>query len=1075
VPPSAEEVEEIEKHYSAQATINTAALDMEKGVVAGRVKNTIIETFKNPRNIGAAALGLVGLWMLVSTFDKPSDGEQTWFKRILGLVGLGAGVSLVVSGMSKDAVSPVDAAESALGGGARLDDIFSSEEMKAVRKEFQARAQSETNDTDATDDFIRMANTDMELAYSVYREALGSHSRELDLTALEGNGLSGKEYSDATAKSSKVALDVFFGKICYEYALKRGDIQATADKTKREQLGSEWALKNFRGHKLGTAFVAMEMVGGELVTATPYGAESLRDPNLIELTRKAPGLRDYLRPSNAPGVYLLKGYPVKYTHRQDGDDVFTDARGGGIAFLEIKGSYGADAITEATQKNIAAAEAAALAMYRGIGSAPTGTLKYKPDGTYALDPAMARPTLAGLPNYKKGETIPVLFFYDAAAGKAHFGTSVSKPAASITELGDAYKERLLTAYTQENTAHVLFGLTSGLKVIMPEVNSGATTEVKFQYGDGHTGKAVYENDALKTLKVDAAADAGLEQAWTEHSHKQVTDFFRKKEVQEAILLATGKFTPNTIGGWYDTLGELFKDGIQWLKDDSIAARFHSEQEKMVIRDIQTMLDTFTGMEVEYVKALFRPVIAPATAWAGEEYTSGQFGIKEKDFFTTKLGVIKGEMTKTVVAAPEADYELKGNESMKIVNTEGKKALEGALAPLRYEDPATKSSRLQAAITAGTNFVTGAGSSTRDEFYKGIFKKFNDQLVLAVNALPSPVLRSSVDKEIERVRKLAETEAITYWGMRDKAAEEKLMLAPLAGTPHEADWKAPTEKVASYISNNIKWEQYGVFPNPENLGIIMGLWYEKIKTGTLAPSAVPGATPDTYADYFMWEVWVRMGGVRDWSTDRIYSETISANSDTQFRENITKLRTLPDYNTWATASHLQMPPVAPGMEAAIDKYRPLAKAHMYEWFKGQNDLPVWRYLDRIGPDMYEWNNVYETSFTRRLEDILLSATDPAVLQKDLEDFKKFVAFEQRAIYEPLIAAGQGPESIFTGFREPWSLFVEEKIIKNFMKDYFYPAPPKTRDFDGYKKYVKANVYDVLNTHFTMPNFPGLPYV
>lgn len=400
---------------------------------------------------------------------------------------------------------------------------------------------------------------------------------------------------------------------------------------------------------------------------------------------------------------------------------------------------------------------------------------------------------------------------------------------------------------------------------------------------------------------------------------------------------------------------------------------------------------------------------------------------------------------------------------------GQSRIENALAPLRNEKPTPSSSFSWTVVNGAYNFVMG--DAGRNEYTDRKVSDYMEELATNVRGLavpPAKVTRDQLEGEIVKMEYKAMGEAVAYWGTTDEAATEKMMVAPnVIGT----GWEKSTRMVASYLSKNLKWEQYGILPNPENMAAVMSAWYEKMGDPSVAPKTPEQA--DQYAKYFIWEVWVCFGGNKDYSLDRLYNETIESVSDSQFDAEVTGFKSnLKDYAAWSTAAALEIRPPVPGMESDLERYKIDVKKQMEEWFAQQNDIQVWSRVYRWGPMMFRWPEVYKESFDRRLADILVRSSDVNVLQKDLKEYKNFVIAEQYMVYEPLIMAGITPETDQIGVTIPWSVYVEEYITKDYKLKYFDATP---RDLNGYIAYIKRNMADVLDTGYNPPDIWGIPFI
>lgn len=1055
----------IQPIYDGIAKLNEAARDLEKGVVVGRTAEAAKDILHNPASLGKVAVGLLGAWALFSTFDAPSDGKKTWFKRILGGLGLAIGASAFIDKETFSNLSPKDWIEKQTGH--RMDEIFSTGAMDQVRHFFDGMP---TTDTDAVDDMIRVCDAPIENFADMFRAALSSQSHEVETARLLNNGLSEKEFKYADKGSLYTCAKWFFMQ-CYQTALGKGECPPAATEEAQCTAGMDWAKKNFKGNKVGTCLVSMEvakMPGAALATETiRFGEGRVTNVHLAALEEKDPAFGRVLEPTSEPNVYLINGYPVRYNYTDSGDHVFTDVVGS-VEFVKVDAALTGDALQSTLLRISTEAEKVARPLYAAAAGVLPNQVKYNNKGDWELDPPTTRAVHAGLPPHIIGPTdnVPLILYMDVADKRVKMALDMN--ADGVPELRDRpYTTRAEVAEEfEKGKLHERIALDTSRTLLVPfTVESysdvGVATEIIVNYGGNTKGKVVYKNDTIESYKL--GVEANLEKAWSTQANQKVAEFLGKPQVQAALLRATTKYTgynQSLFAGMMDKFIGIVKSGYDWTTSDSITARFNSEWEKQVVRDMTKFInDPVNGMAARYVNDVFKTFNSNA-----------DFQHEEDVFFNTELTDLEGSgiVMKTVTPLKTPDIPLTGNELPEML-ADARDELEVALDPLRYEKSSTSGAMTWRLVNGAWNFVTQ--DTGRSKLFNDRVDVYMAELAAACNPVPpaAALTREQVKTQIETVVRKAQLEASGYWGLNDRDATKKLMLVPLGPNP-APEWKKSTEVVADYLANHFKWESYGVFPNPENLGAVMAVWYERMGDPSVAAKSPQEA--EQYAKYFLWEVWVSFGGNKDYSLDKLYDgNEIDSVSDTQFQARIPEFRAnTKDYAAWSAAAHLELRPPVPGMEDGLEQYKPAIKKQMEDWFAQQNDLKVWSRIYRWGPMMERWPEVYKTSFDRRLNDILQRSTDVNVLRQDLEDYKKFVSEEQHIIYEPLIMSGIVPERDHTGINMPWSVFVEKEITKDFTK--YYNATP--RDFNGYVGYIKKNMADVQDVGYNVPNIWGIAF-
>lgn len=1059
--------DQIQPYFDVEFSLKEASEEREKGVVIGRTTDTIKEIVKNPAKLGGAALGLFGAWLLWSAVGStPSDGAKKWIKGILGVAGIGVGLGVATGAFSRKNVGLGDALETMTG--LRADEAFSSPEMDKVRRFFESMP---TSDTDAVDDFIRIVDAPIENVADMFDAAVRSGERTVDSSRLLGNGLSSKESPFIDEGSLYTANEWFFMEV-YKRGLAEGQIPVSNDKKSQLTAAVAYARTRFKGHKMGTCLAAMEILRlnapGE---AAPVNVDaSIKDPNLAALARENPAFKRVLRHTSRPNVFLLNGYPVRYHFTDTGDHVFEDVIDGTYKFVLVDAALRGDSLEYTLARISKEAERRARVLLEVDYPAYKNRFKYRADsadGYWELDPKEARITHAGLPNYAKDKAVEMVFLYDAETGKARPGLDSDQDGKVDPLYGDRN-----TPYTKVDAdkvkedfekpllhARVTADINRTLLVqftVTNFENVDTETKVYIQYGTAK-GEVIYENDKIKSYTL--GSDAALEAAWTAAANVKQKDFLGDERVQAALLRATTAYTgynPGLMAGLVDKFLGLTKDGWDWLKSDSVTNEFESVWEEQVMRKMTDLIyDPVNGFSKLYVDSIFRT----------HKANGKPFQDTEDAFMNARIDDLEGSGVLMAKLEPEKtpDMALTLEALTREINEKGRSRIEIALAPLRNQTPTASSSVSWTVVNGVYNFVMN--DAPRTAYFDQKVSEYMQELTANLTDLATPVTRDQLEAEIVKMEKKAMKEAVEYWGTTDAVALEKMMISPnVKGTL----WEEPSKMLANYLANNFKWEKYGILPKPENMMIIMKTWYEKI--GDPRAIGLTDESVKSYAEYFISEVWICFGGNKDYSLANFYTDKIGSVSDSQFAAKRTGFEAnLKNYGVWEKPANLELRPPVLGMEDSLDQAKPIFEKEMREWFEKQNDISCWERMSEWKLAMVPWREVYKASFDRRLADILSKSTDVGVLQTDLAEYKKFLIIEQKWIYEPLIMNGTEPKTDYIGTVLPSSVYVETHIIKEWRK--YFDAKP--RDLDGYKKAIKANMADILDSEYPLPDPWGIP--
>ncbi|MFA6024749.1 MAG: hypothetical protein WC777_06170 [Candidatus Gracilibacteria bacterium] len=1038
-------------------TLRDAAEDMGAGVIAKPTVDAIKDLSKNPRNMLGAAAGVAGLAALLYFFvGKPQEGAQKWIVGILGGLGVAAGGLTAWDALKRNGVGGMDQLEDLTG--INTDQLFSTEAMDRVREMFKKWTPSE--DTDQVDNFILSVDSKVRTIVPLFKAGLRG-ARSIDPTALLGNGLSTREEKMVEDKPLFEGYRSYFIHL-YNKALAKGKISPTKGEDAQADAGADYFLSKYPDNLVMTGVLGE---GDEMMS--PAGAGSVgemtassseRLPAGLSSLKSMTGFGEYIKDSSVSGVVLIKGYPYKYDRRDNGDHVFTDYIKGGQTLIE--GALTGDGLQSVLDPFITELDARILRALPGaVGG---GDKKYNELGYWEQAVPESITAHKGLPNFLQEPTdpkVPVIFYVDLDSKSFKIGLDADRDGKpdnglSFATLDDAKQEHEKVVFktrVTDDISSTLFGVDFEVEDIDDSV-AGATLVV-IRYGTGR-GSVLYSNDAVKNFQL--GPDATLEAAWTTRADERVKDFLGRPQVQEALLRVTGAYTGrdhSVVSGLMNRIEEGLKSGLNWLKNDKLENQFENEWEKAVIRKMTVLInDPVNGLGARYVNEMFR----------NNKYSNDAFQGKEDAFFDTERESLEhgGVVEATVEPLEAPDSVITAEEAMAMVNSEGprggKYRLSQALAPLQDQDPAAMASRFQSALQGISNTFTR--DSVRDTLYKEKLAEKMGALRTVVGGFGLKPNRKQVEEAIANAALAAQNDAIRYYGLTDEVATQKMMLESLeAGPFYASQWKEASELVASYITQNMKWEKYAFLPNPENMAAVWNLWKAGINDAK-NPAMDPIRDPKDYATYFIWNLQVHMGGKQDYSPDRFYGQVQSV-SDTSYNGAISGLKSnLESYDVWRTSPKRK--PRTPDMLSALDLYREKeAPRAFWEWYDSSAEVGALLKLDHI------WPRIFKQTVDARFAQILTNpnGVDEAYIHEEIEDFKKFVLNESKMIFELFISDRVEAERKGHDVR---------KHILNKFPEYFYPK--HHRNLPAYLELIRQEMQEIMiNVHGGLPE-GGVPY-
>jgi len=474
------------------------------------------------------------------------------------------------------------------------------------------------------------------------------------------------------------------------------------------------------------------------------------------------------------------------------------------------------------------------------------------------------------------------------------------------------------------------------------------------------------------------------------------------------------------------------------------------------------------MPDDYINSVFKRTIVSATSSSAPTVTSSysyspdstDFAGREKSFFDSQLATIDTQTKAPVQKSYEGpDFVYQNWEEVQPALNDKISELRGMLQVLEYENPTDSLSWMKTALLAPWNAIVKRDATRMKladtkidgyvkEFSESVWQKWNN-VDAAGEALAGgtaeTMTKSNLDALAKTIMLKAHAETAGYLGADDKTAIREMTLDPLRGA-NFANWKDATELVSQYLTGNVKWEAYAMLPKPENMVLVMQLWYKNIKD---SEGKLPAASPESakkYAEYFIWNVYTTFGSNQDWSLDRLYNNgtgmnSISSASDSDVTASLAgfEANTL-DYATYFGNNE----PAVPTLKgASLEGYCNDRREKFMKWFNKHADCGALAKLDSTWPEIYQLN------VERRLDGILALAKGQGKSTADVyalvQRLQLFVLAERWNLFELFISHGVEPRHRGD--------FVELNILNNFNK--FFGGtnmPDKYAEMDPLQAYI-----------------------
>ncbi len=1008
--------DELSKIYTAQEQLERASIE---GYALNKIGKIAKEVSKNPMSLGLLAAG-VALLGYVGYKGYKAMGD-TGKNVLLGILGGGAGLfglNMMMDKAKGNNVSPLDWLESKLG--IHLDEPFTGHKLDEVRQLIAQNIPSE--DGDAVDDFIRIMDASTETVADTFEKALRSGKKEMDSRAFLGKGLKFSEFREVDDGSLYTASEWFFMECGEKYRVEN---KKPAYSDKKEQLinGLSYARKNYKGHKLGTALVSMEVekklteehqkstkqIEQKGHPSVSREKDPITDTNLMKLCAAEPALTEALVSTKHANEYLLKGLPVRFTPRQDGVYEFEDRTGGSSITVSGEGVDLQSSVRALVGEAELRAKTALIAL-----KADETLLSYNDNGYWEYQPGLKANAHAGLPTYTKKE-IPLRFVVENNKFLVGLDLAPQKDGAekiypSILEAKNGYdKEQGLPDVVKANLDHLLLDLPFTVEDIKDGTNESTLT---IRYGSNHKGTLIFKNDTIGTGGIKLEEDAALEATWKKAAQEKTNTFFSDSDYQDWIIQAIGPqpelrwtSTKPDIPFTGDLLGmasKSFSDALDSITDSDIEERFKESKQAHVVKGLR---DLRKRMETGYVTGLYKK------------------NLTKEEFLATEQTVTEGYETE-LNALLEGFDPILTDEDLLTKKTEADDAIEEALDPM---DKWSLDTAQRALYTDALAHWQQAAANAIDALGHG----------------PNPK-NSAVNAAISNVVNEASKEATAHRGSTPEASKEAFVKEMLTGK-NAAEWEAPLEKVYGHLSS-YKWEQLAILPKNNNLIEVLKVFVQKINAGDDLPDTTN--TPEEYADYFISEVYILFGGHEDVSLDKLYSG-INSIADSDFQSKKAALVSIKSYEEWK--KHPEKRSATPDLNR---EYRDSQEKDMIldGFMKDFDDKLAILEANPTNNLFWDhnWPEYWKGSVERRARWILAqNADDPAYTPSrytaDLKTFRQFVTLE-RNFTELLIQHRIEPKhkgfefenmAMDEAFKEAWpsSDFkgyyeaLQKKIVKN----------------------------------------------
>lgn len=982
------------------------ALDQEmrnslEGTALYKVKNLATEFIKKPEALVAGAVALFGLWMIK---DKlPMDKIKT----ALGVTAVG--------GASIYALDFILEYATGKGLGDRLNihpnKLVTGKVLEQYRSDLFAGMPE--NLQASTDDMVKLMDTNMSDVDDAFEIAQRTQKTEIDADRFLGRGTVSK--SDINGKELKEGLDWCYLE-CADIAMKEPGGRKASDRADKLSIGLEWSKNNLKDYDFKAALVKIQReklarkgTTADVATAgvaskeAPLSTESnnkqellIRDPHLRELKNQDPAFNAVLK--QLPGGEVsINGCPYTY--------FFTD--GGAHRFASVLNPENPIVIPDADDRGGRSRLLAALTKeseeavqneFKKFNSDPNLTLRALPSGEWEVYPSLERMSHQGLAHSARETKVPFRFYTDGKGMIASYeGASDAVRFTSLAEVQKDFElKKALPDLVKQDVGHLLLGMDFTVENVV-ENEADKSTTLTLRYDSGHEGTLIYKNDTLQSSTLAESAD--LAQRWDLQAHKDTVALFSRSTIQDRIIHATGvnpdiyvrwnNITTNGLvpsepriefeGGLFGTLGKTLDELVSSVVDsnditgDTLAAREKAETEAKVKQGLDALA---TKMRTELTDLY-------------------KLGLTKKDF---------EERRKTLMANYEKD----------VIRIVGEKA-EVSLAPVDLAKMKSDSGdQIKKALEPMSHPLSIGGDQSSNYADRLIY--WQHKTVTEIESLASRVAatgRQPYKSEVEAIIRdnyaQASRDADAHRGLDTDQSGEILRTEKLTGA-HKDEWKAPTEKVYSYVKERFNWKTAQVDK-------LMDIYYSKIENGGATP--LSGATADQYADFFISSVYTLMG-TKEKNLARV-GQVILDDFDTK----LPVLQSIKTFDEWSP--HPETLPKPPELKDSKELYREHAKEEFTKWFDKNMDFSTWTGLEG------HWPDVFRESVNKRFDRIVMDdSLSSEQLREKVKRFTQFVTVES-ALYKICIDGTYYHWYDIATFRKSWAdpIEVRDRVIeKNF---------------------------------------------
>lgn len=963
-----------------------------QGTLAYKLKTAAGEIGRDPLALTAFVGGLVGLGYLFWTSKKETkESIGKW---------LGGGAAVIGGVYLGDFVwGKMDAQHRGLFDRIGMDpgNLVAPELVSKVKEQLAGYPQT---DQDSIMDMARIFDMKMPDVNDAFEKALTSGSRKIDPLTLQARGV-----KIADGGSLFNALGYFYGTQCYKEAIKDPSVAKSSKPDEQMKIGLHYSQRHLSADKLATAVYSFspdhqgiaaanqrEAAAGVSGAPVVTGVEGIKDAPLEQLASKHPALEAALV-KGKDNTILIKGYP--YTHRfVDGKDIFTPvlkaADGSALPEIALKVDDSDSLFNQLVANSETAAKTAIEAKiasdpdYATWKAAHTdGSINYKNDGTWVLDPGLALGTHVGLPAFGN-VTVPLSYKFEKGHLALHMTSASSKPEyADLKTAREDYEKA--SPIHDEVAAKVAYALLGVDFIVKDVVDNAATKEstVTIQYkNDGHTGTVTYKEGALASINLKSGADIDLKTAWAKQATVDVQKLMETPMVTAQLGRMAEKLAARPDGVWGNAQNAL-NDLKTYFSDLT-----KSEPE-----------GRFTDAFVADVKNLqLKAIESLATNLYGADKTPSDFAAAQSKFNTDFPNAIRGKVEKDLGNTPDtvAAAALTSITTFDSNLTAPLAATEMQLSP---DELAAELPKYNAALDARWKSALGlrwysVDSTRRAVLQPKITEEVNAMDTEILGLSPADATRAKIKVILEKYQKKTLSAAGTNYGVDSKTAVDKLIMERLDPSTRKL-WEGPTKIVEDYVLYKMKWENYAIFSKPENAQKVMDLWFKQIKNGSITfnGAATSNQLAEDYANYFLSKINIHLGGHQDYSLDSLYGNPDSV-SVTAFDTSFAGIEhDMDDLSTWSNNGHKKLP-LPDALKSSSEVYIEQVKAQFDQWFKEKADVGALLKIDGA------WPQQFEDEIMAQFQAIHSNPNyqDPLILDQKIDEFKQMTLMLRYQVFE-----------------------------------------------------------------------------